>query len=106
MHAYQLQDGTIIMISISIDSKECTVSGVLKDTYHIENMQYCYGFIDVNGTNKPNKEIQCSSGSNSLSYNSCVVKNKDVTDIYPIRIHDAIVEPATASGRFVLKFAK
>ncbi len=34
----------------------------------------CYGFIDVNGTNLPNKEVSCSSGSNSLSDNNCIVK--------------------------------
>ena len=68
----------------------------------------CVGFIDVNGATLPNKEISCSSGSNSISENTCIVKNdaKHMTDIYPIRIHDGIVEPATAAARYVLKTAK
>ncbi|MBQ8459714.1 type II secretion system protein [bacterium] len=106
MKAYQLQNGSIIMISQMLGTKNCSLIGTLKDTYLTEDMQYCYGFIDVNGTNPPNKEIKCTTGSNSLTGNNCIVKSKDITDIYPIRIHDAIVEPATASGRFVLKSAK
>lgn len=62
----------------------------------------------MNGVNLPNIEVSCSSGSNSVQYNTCVVKNdaKHLTDIYPVRLHDGIVEPATASGRYVLKTAK
>ena len=29
-----------------------------------------------------------------------------MTDIYPVRFHDGIVEPATAAARYVLKTAK
>jgi hypothetical protein len=28
-----------------------------------------------------------------------------MTDIYPVRVYDGIVEPATAAGRFVLRTA-
>ena len=56
----------------------------------------------------PNKEISCSSGSDSLSKYDCIVKNdaEHMTDIYPIRFHDGIVEPASAAGRYILKTTK
>ena len=68
----------------------------------------CLGFIDVNGASLPNKEVSCSIGSNSLAKNDCIVKNdaKHMTDIFPIRFHDGIVEPATAAGRYILQTAK
>ncbi len=71
-------------------------------------MASCAGFIDVNGVDLPNKEVSCSSGTNSLSQNTCIVKNdaKHMTDIYPIRFHDGVVEPATAAARYVLKTTK
>ena len=73
-----------------------------------DEMRFCVGFIDVNGVSLPNKEVSCSSGSDSLKQNNCIVKNdaKHMTDIYPIRFHDGIVEPASAAARYVLKTAK
>ena len=43
-----------------------------------------------------------------LKDNNCIVKNnaKDLTDIYPIRFHDGVVEPATAAARYVLRTTK
>ena len=67
----------------------------------------CVGFIDVNGVRVPNKEINCTSGVNSLSEMSCVVRSEAMymTDIFPVRIYDGIVEPATAAGRYVVRTA-
>ncbi len=71
-------------------------------------MASCAGFIDVNGADLPNKEVSCTSGVNSLAKNNCVVKNnaKNMTDIYPIRFHDGVVELATAAARYVLRTTK
>lgn len=109
--AYQLADGTIIAISKSMGNLPCTldIGKTLNDIYDKDgNMRYCYGWIDVNGSTLPNKEVSCTSGSNSLAQNTCIVKNnvKDLTDVFPIRLHDGIVEPATAAGRYILKTAK
>lgn len=111
MHAYQLADGTIITISKSMGLQPCTldVGKTMADSYSSDgNMRWCYGWIDVNGTALPNKEVSCTSGSNSLAQNNCIVKNnvKNLTDIFPVRIHDGIVEPVTAAGRYILKTAK
>lgn len=110
-NAYILSDGTIIMLSKSLGTNECNlaIGTQLKDIINMDGkMRFCYGYIDVNGTNLPNKEVSCSSGSNSLAQNNCVVNNdsKHMTDLFPIRIHDGVVEPATAAGRYILHTAK
>lgn len=111
MMAYQLADGTIIILPKMFGDFPCTVDvgSTMQDSYFTDgNLRRCYAFIDVNGTSLPNTEVTCSSGSNSLSGNTCVVKNdaKHMTDIFPVRLHDGIVEPATAAARYVLKTAK
>lgn len=111
--AYTLNDGTIIAFHKDLSSN-CTlgIGETLKDYTGdytgATNLDKCLGFIDVNGPTLPNKEVSCSSGSNSLKRNNCIVKNdaKHMTDIYPIRFHDQIVEPASAAARYVLKSAK
>lgn len=111
-HAYVLSDGTIVMIEKllgSVASCHIELGEKVKDIYPTDgNMRYCEGFIDVNGISKPNKEVSCSQGSNSLEQNTCIVKNspKYMTDVFPIRFHDGIVEPATAAGRYILQTAK
>lgn len=113
-HAYVLSDGTIIAFHHNLGMFPCELAlgETLKDTYvssgSVSVLSNCYGFIDVNGTNPPNKEVSCSSGSNSLASDTCVVKNdsKYLTDIFPIRFHDGVVEPTTAAGRYVLRTVK
>ncbi len=108
--AYVLKDGVIVAIYKDLGSNPCTLSvgTSLQDGVNDGEMRNCVGFIDVNGSALPNKEVSCSSGSDSLSQNTCIVKNdaEHMTDIYPIRFHDGIVEPASAAARYVLKTAK
>lgn len=112
-NAYVLSDGTIIAIKRNLGSNGLGCSratgtniGDIGDA--TTGTAWCFGFIDVNGTKLPNKEITCSKGSNSINSNTCIVKNdaKHLTDIYPIRFHDGTVEPATASVRYVLNTTK
>lgn len=108
--AYTLNDGTIIGLYKDMGKAPCelNIGKALGDTYTGGNMASCFGFIDVNGAALPNREVSCSTGSNSLTQNTCVVKNdaQHMTDIYPIRFHDGVAEPATAAGRYVLRTAK
>lgn len=110
VHAYLLADGSIFAFSPDLGTHPCSlnVGSSLNDGYSGTSMASCAGFIDVNGVSLPNKEVTCSSGSNSLKLNTCVVKNdpRYMTDIFPVRIHDAIVEPATAAGRYILQTTK
>lgn len=110
--AYVLSDGTIVAIYKGLGSATCSLP-VGSAMYDLavnmgQFMQNCVGFVDVNGTTLPNKEVTCSSGTNSLSKNDCVVKNdaQHMTDVYPIRFHDGVVEPASAAARYVLKTSK
>lgn len=71
----------------------------------------CYGFIDVNGTTLPNKEVTCSTATStkvSATVGDCVVRNNatDMGDIFPVVFHDGTVEPATDAARYVLNQSK
>lgn len=111
---YILSDGTIFAFYRLLGvSNACSMplGETLKARYMTGqdfNLSDCYGFIDVNGVQLPNTEVSCSSGTNSLDSSTCVVKNdiKHMTDIFPFRLHDGIVEPTTAAGRYVLRTAK
>lgn len=111
---YILSDGTIFAFYRHLGvSNACSMplGETLKATYMTGqdfNLSDCYGFIDVNGVQLPNTEVSCSSGTNSLDSSTCVVKNdiKHMTDIFPLRLHDGIVEHTTAAGRYVLRTAK
>lgn len=110
--AYVLSDGTIVAIYKDLGVASCSLP-IGSSMYDVatnmgQNMQHCVGFIDVNGTILPNKEVTCSSGTNSLTKNDCVVKNdaQHMTDVYPIRFHDGVVEPASAAAKCVLRTAK
>lgn len=100
-HAYILADGIIFAFYKGLGSHN-GCPGRSDPDYETSD---CVGFIDVNGVRLPNKEINCTSGVNSLSEMSCVVKNEAMymTDIFPVRMYDGIVEPATAAGRYVLR---
>ncbi len=111
--AYVLADGTIVgFIKVLGQNNGCSLkigTAVRTEDAGDNGTSMCYGFIDVNGTNLPNKEVSCSVGSESLKQNkTCIVKNdaKHLTDIYPIRFHDGIVEPATAAAKYVLNSTK
>lgn len=113
-HAYILPDGSIFAFYQNlglINGCSKPIGAPIKDSYPTGSdttLSDCVGFIDINGTNLPNKEVSCSTGSNSITKNNCVVKNdaKHMTDIYPMRFHDSIIEPATAAARYVLNTAK
>lgn len=109
-HAYILSDGTIVAFYDSLGTKPCElpIGTELQNYYYQTTGGGCFGFIDVNGTTLPNREVTCSVGSNSLTEKTCVVKNdaQHMTDIFPIRFHDQMVEPATAAGRYILHTTK
>jgi hypothetical protein len=83
-----------------------------------DSLANCIGFIDVNGTTLPNKEVTCSAATNSgkntadkASLNvdyPCVVNNdaNHMTDIFPVVFHDSTVEPASDAGKYILTTSK
>lgn len=74
----------------------------------------CYGYIDVNGAQGPNKIISCSHGANAyipqygrtadgdLLMATCTVDAKDITDIYPVLFYGSTVKPASLAAKAVL----
>lgn len=113
--AYQMADGAIV--AFDKEAKNCTLTlGARMVATTITGdgaLAHCLGFIDVNGTTLPNKEVTCgtsaSSGTSDLSPDRpCVVKRdaKHVTDIYPVVFHDATVEPVSNAAVALLRDAK
>ena len=78
----------------------------------------CYGYLDINGPEGPNRMISCSEGEDSFitSYSknalpgmllgNCTVKSKDVTDIYPVLFYGNTVKPASWAAKSVLYSSK
>ncbi|MBQ8460425.1 type II secretion system protein [bacterium] len=118
--SYSLSDGAIFAFKETIDG--CTLpngsvlsSDILSKVYQaangstteVQGLNQCIGFIDVNGTSLPNKEVTCADGTAALDpQNPCVVSNKNIGDIIPVVFHDGAVEPATNAGKYLLNTAK
>ena len=100
---YQLADGSIFGFGGAAIGRNggCSLP-IGKKAILNYSMQHCGGFIDVNGFSLPNEEIKCSVGKTSRDVDAdCIVKNKDVKDVYPIIYHDSTVEPATNAAKYV-----
>ena len=114
MVAYQLADGSIV--AFPNNATGCTLElgkQVTSTTLGQAPLSGCIGFIDVNGTTLPNKEVTCgtaaASGTASKAVETpCTVKNdaKHMTDVFPVVFHDATVEPASDAAKYVLTSAK
>ena len=111
--AYQLADGSIV--AFPKDAKGCTLNlGEVVDGTSLANgLAGCIGFIDVNGTTLPNKEVACGKSATEFTATKnvqtpCTVKNdaKHMTDVFPVVFHDATVEPASDAAKYVLTSSK
>lgn len=78
----------------------------------------CYGYLDVNGPEPPNRVVACSEGVDSyittygknalpgMLIGNCTVKSGDVTDIYPILFYNNVVKPASWAAKSVYQVVK
>lgn len=78
----------------------------------------CYGYLDVNGPEPPNRVVACSEGTDSyittygknalpgMLIGTCTVKPEDVTDIYPILFYNNVVKPASWAAKSVYQVVK
>ncbi|MBQ8458843.1 type II secretion system protein [bacterium] len=118
---FNLSDGAILgfntdkFMSCTLDLGSVLNNDILSKEYTAASshgpaqagLKQCIGFIDVNGTSLPNKEVTCSDGTAALDpQNPCVVSNKNIGDIIPVVFHDGAVEPATNAGKYLLNTAK
>ncbi len=77
-------------VEFPADAKECKESAP------------CKGIIDtISGPDKGTMKGGALSGEN-VAAGSSRVKTEEITDRWPIRIHDDVVEPANAAGRIIL----
>ena len=111
--AYQLADGSIV--AFPSGAKGCTLElGQQVNENTLKNsLSGCIGFIDVNGTTLPNKEVACGTSATEATATKkvetpCTVKNdaKHMTDVFPVVFHDATVEPASDAAKYILTTAK
>ncbi len=112
--AYQLADGSIV--AFPKDATGCTLElGEVVNSISLAKapLSGCIGFIDVNGTTLPNKEVTCgTAAAKGTATNKvetpCTVKNdaKHMTDVFPVVFHDATVEPASDAAKYVLTSSK
>lgn len=116
LYMYQLSDGSIFAFHSppvgQSDDVACTLDGKsIEELLKNEQFQkFCVGFIDVNGTTKPNKEVKCSDGkSHSQDINEkCVVPNnpKFMGDVFPVAYYDMTIVPASAASKYILNSSK
>lgn len=94
---FTFSDGAFV--AFNPDAKGCGIgvgNTITTDMIKGGKLSNCLGFIDVNGPNPPNREINCEVGKTTLSVNStCKITNGSMGDIFPIVFHDGSVEPAT-----------
>ncbi len=121
MEAIQLADGSMVVYNPKMAGCTLGVGGdvtalAAQGTPATEGKEAvagssCYGFIDVNGTTLPNKEVTCSTAKSttvSSTVGDCVVRNNatDMGDVFPVVFHDGTVEPITNAARYVLNQSK
>ena len=112
--AYALNDGVII--AFHPQAKMCElpmgrrpVQAVFSGPVDNADLSNCVGFIDVNGTSLPNREVNCSRGLNKVEAGSdCIVENNAnrLLDVYPIVFNGASIEPASGAAKYVLDTEK
>ncbi len=107
MTAYQLADGSVFAFNSA--ARSCTLAP--GDPVTSATLNNCRGFIDVNGPTLPNKEVSCSTATDTKvasSVGNCIVRNNaaDMGDIFPVVFHDGTVEPITSAARYVLNQSK
>ncbi|MBE7712992.1 MAG: type II secretion system protein [Cyanobacteria bacterium SIG26] len=108
----KLSDGSTLTMPLGPAEGFCTltlgesISAKLSSDERFLNC--CLVYIDVNGINGPNKEVQCSDGVQTKPEpdKPCVVKNNDITDIFPVIVYDSTVEPMTNAAKYVLSSSK
>ena len=125
MYVYSLADGSLV--GVNKDAMGCSIEvgqevneNLLKNGTGDNNegaggLNKCLGFVDVNGTALPNKEVKCAPGTGNTPVQTkldpsapCTVTSKgsEIGDIFPIVFHDGTVEPASNAAKAVLTRGK
>ena len=81
-YVFRFQDG--IAFTFEKDANGCTEAAP------------CYGWIDANGTKGPNKTVSCTVNNGECT------DNVTVNDIFPVKMYNQTIAPASAPARAVL----
>ena len=109
---YVLSDGSYAFLPANVDIGDCTLpNGIsLSDALNSNTVStgLCIGYIDVNGPNLPNTEVNCIDGyTTSYDLNEpCEVDNKSIGDVFPVVFYDGTVAPASNAAQYVLNTSK
>ena len=103
-------DNNYICWSLSDGALVCIDTGYV-NWYKGDNETIIRAYIDVNGISKPNIWTDCSEGD-TLGFdeggleNPCIVKTKDIHDIYVVYLYDSTVTPSDNASTYVFNTAK
>lgn len=104
---FTMADGSIVAVPNTARNCSTTNGTITNDMLAAGGgLNKCIGYIDVNGTAMPNKEITCADGTAAFSTTTCTAANQGLGDIFPIVFHDQTVEPATNAARAILTKGK
>ena len=116
MYVYSLADGSLVGVNKEAVGCSLEVGKSLGDSILTTgSLKNCIGFVDVNGTALPNKEVKCAPGTGNTPVQTkldpsapCTVTSKgsEIGDIFPIVFHDGTVEPASNAAKAVLTRGK
>lgn len=121
---YMLPDGMALILPPNLSScgnpRLLNSSGV-PTSFSVNGNTACIGFLDINGAKGPNQVIGCESKPTDISTASatgeyiisdpgdpktCEVKEKSITDVYPIVFYNDKAYPATYAAMTVFMDAQ
>ena len=106
---YNLADGVILGFNPNMSNCSLTPGNPLTQELLTGEgaLANCVGFIDVNGSTGPNKEVTCKTETDTaLSPNTTCAISGTMGDVFPIVFHNGVVEPASNAARAVLTSGK
>ena len=111
LYYYGINDGSMLIFhSPHVGNKTvpvCTLNDRTIESAAKDNnfVKYCLAWIDVNGGQKPNKEVRCKDNKayyGNFSVN-CEIDEGVAYDVFPIFMYDSTVIPATAAALKAMK---
>ena len=93
--AYELKSGAHIIFPPATQTT-MTNTGCTNDAP-------CTIFIDVNGKSGPNEIVNCTTGATTQNWDdACIVDEKVISDVFPIRVQRSKVSPLTNASSYIL----
>ena len=114
---YSLPDGMTLIMPLNMVScggPRLLNSGGIPTTFTANANTACIGFVDINGSKGPNQVVGCEARPSDVSTDAneyilpepgaprvCEIKEKSITDVFPILFFNDRVYPATYAAMSV-----